>query len=85
MFIVYLPNGEVTRSALIPYPSLLIRLVSKLAPLSSLTMTQNTLPQRHYPWGKDFDTTLTNSKESGIGHRNAGGSLWPKVPTGAKR
>jgi len=36
-------------------------------------LTANPLPQRHYPWGDQFEATRANSEESGIGVSNAVG------------
>jgi len=51
----------------------LIRPATNLDVPAGFSMSQNPLPQRHYPWGNDFDSMYANSKESGIGSTNAVG------------
>lgn len=51
----------------------LIRPITNLYISSRFSMRQNSLPQRYYPWGNEFDSTYTNSTESGIGYTNAVG------------
>jgi len=56
-----------------------------LGPLSSLRLTSNPLPQRHYPWGNSFDANLTNCKETGLASTNAVGAFsMAKSPYGAE-
>ena len=48
-------------------------------------LTANPLPQRHYPWGDQFEATRANSQESGIGTSNAVGCFAKgKSPYGAE-
>ena len=43
-------------------------------------LVDNPLPKRRYPWGDEFDPTLANSKESGIGSTSALGVFTTREP-----